>query len=62
MNFDRYGAACTLFHSPLHQNRQVILVSGGIGQTSAEVWDYTASNSWEESKCTVLSKGQITLI
>ena len=50
MNHDRYNAACTLFNSPLHQNRPVILVSGGYDQTSAEVFDYTASDHWEESK------------
>ena len=52
MNYDRYYAACTLFNSPLHQNRPVILVSGGGGQT-AEVLDYTTNNHWEESKYTV---------
>ena len=53
MNFDREWAACTLFNSPLHQNRPVILVSGGLDQTTSEVLDYTASNHWEESKYTV---------
>ena len=50
MNFDRFGAACTLFNSPLHQNRPVILVSGGWDQTTSEVLDYTTNNHWEESK------------
>ena len=50
MNFGRGSAACTLFNSPLHQNRPVILVSGGYGQTTSEVLDYTASDHWEESK------------
>ena len=50
MNFDRYEAACTLINSSLHQNRPVILVSGGSGQTTSEVLDYTTSNHWEESK------------
>ena len=51
MNFERRNAACTLFHSPLHQNRPAILVSGGYGQNNSEVLDYTVANtSWEESK------------
>ena len=50
MNYGRRDAACTLFKSPLHQNRPVILVSGGSQQASAEVLDYTTNNHWEESK------------
>ena len=49
MIFGKDSAACTLFNSPPHQNRPVILVSGGKRKTT-EVLDYTSSNSWEESK------------
>ena len=56
MLFDRSYAACTLFYSQKHGNRPVILAAGGAGDSiigdskTAEVFDYTVSNSWEESK------------
>ena len=55
LNHYRYNAACALFHSPLHENRPVILLTGGNYDSEiAEVLDYTASSSWEESKYIVL--------
>ena len=45
------GAGMTLFNSPLHGDRPVVLVAGGGGQW-AEVFDYTNANAWEESKMT----------
>ena len=47
------GAGMTLFNSPLHGDRPVVLVAGGGGQW-AEVFDYTNANAWEESKIFVL--------
>ena len=47
------GAGMTLFNSPLHGDRPVVLVAGGGGQW-AEVFDYTNSNAWEESKIFIL--------
>merc|ERR1711976_936432 len=37
-----------LFLSPLHNNRPVVLIAGGYGQSTAEVLDYTYANSWEK--------------
>ena len=50
MRYDRGNAACTSFNSPMHSNRLVILVTGGSGQRTAEVLDYTSSDQWEQSK------------
>ena len=47
------GAGMTLFNSPLHGDRPVVLVAGGGGQW-AEVFDYTNANAWEESKIFIL--------
>ena len=49
MNYDRRLAACTVFKSPLHNNRPVVLVAGGFGQNTAEVYDYTNANQWQTS-------------
>ena len=48
--YGRSNPACTLFLSPLHDNRPVVLVAGGYGQATAEVYDYTNGNAWEESR------------
>ena len=48
--YDRSHAGCTLFLSPLHNNRPVVLIAGGYDQSTAEVFDYTNGNTWEESK------------
>ena len=50
MLYDRNGAGCTLFYSPLHDNRPVVIVAGGRDVSAAEILDYTYTNSWEESK------------
>ena len=49
LNNKRQWAACTLFYSPLHNGRPVVLAAGGGGQATAEVYDYTNSNQWETS-------------
>merc|ERR1711962_297818 len=53
--FHRANAGCTLFRSPLHENRPVVLVAGGThcdhecrSGNTAEVFDYTNSNEWEQ--------------
>ena len=48
--YNRYSAGCTIFHSPLHDNRPVIMIAGGLDQATAEVYDYTNGNAWEESR------------
>ena len=48
--FDREGAGCTIFKSAKHNNRHVILVVGGENTNTAEIYDYTESIEWEESK------------
>ena len=51
--FGRRFPACTLFRSPLHEGRQVVLVVGGKsdGEVSAEVLDFTnTSSKWIQSK------------
>ena len=50
LQFDRNGAACALFYSPLHENRPVVLAVGGYNTDTAEIYDYTHSNEWEKSK------------
>ena len=46
--------ACTLFYSPMHDKRPVVLSAGGrLGRSrsTAEVLDYTTANAeWQESK------------
>ena len=46
----RYYHACTLFNSPLHGNRPIVLAAGGDGLVTAEIYDYTITNEWQESK------------
>jgi len=46
--YKRYHAACTLFLSALHDNRPVVLVAGGSDQATAELFDYTNGDAWEE--------------
>ena len=52
LNYDRRSAACALIkRSPMHDNRPVVLAVGGLGQKTAEVYDYTQPNaSWQDSK------------
>ena len=45
----RYYHACTLFNSPLHGNRPIVLAAGGSGSGTAEIYDYTITNEWQES-------------
>ena len=49
-NYDRKHTACTLFYSPMHNNRPVILTAGGHGQTTSEIYDYTIASSWVKCK------------
>jgi hypothetical protein len=46
-SYVKVNAACTLFHSPLHNGRPVVLVAGGINQATTEVYDYTYANQWQ---------------
>jgi len=40
------GNACTIFNSPAHNGRPVIIVAGG---ATSEIWDFTTGgSSWEE--------------
>ena len=51
--YDRYGHGCTLYNSPMHGNRPVVLAVSGVAwrnADTAEVLDYTNTNVWEESK------------
>ena len=48
--YERDYAGCTVFKSPLHDNRPIVLAAGGRNQATAEVLDYTKTNAWEESK------------
>merc|ERR1711935_617663 len=47
VTYNKYYAACTLFHSALHNGRHVVLAAGGWNQATAEVYDYTYSNQWQ---------------
>ena len=50
---NRHGFACTLFSSPMHENRPVAMIAGGIGvgQYKTEILDYTTENAkWEQGK------------
>ena len=50
LSYDRDQAACTIFKSPLHNGRPVVLSAGGSSQATAEVYDYTnANNQWQTS-------------
>ena len=54
--FNRDGASCAAFKSPLHDNREVVLAVGGSGTATAEVLDYTQPNpAWTESNYSFLS-------
>ena len=49
----RVSHACTIFYSPAHDGRSVVIVAGGSGnsENTAEIWDYTNEGStWKESK------------
>ena len=48
----RQSSACTLFYSPLHGNRPIVLAAGHSGSAvdaTAEIYDYTITNEWEKS-------------
>ena len=48
LRYERRGGACTLFKSPLHNGRPVVLAVGGY-EVPAEVYDYTYANKWQTS-------------
>ena len=50
MLYDRNGAGCALFYSPLHGNRPVVLAAGGRDVSTVEIFDYTNAKTWEESE------------
>ena len=42
--------ACTIFNSPLHGNRPIVLAAGGYDvSVRAEIFDYTITNEWQTS-------------
>ena len=57
MRYKRQFAACTLFYSPLHNGRPVVLAAGGRSrQATAEVYDYTTlANQWQTSMHLIVS-------
>ena len=55
MSYRRNNAACTLFNSPLHNGRPVVLAAGGWKQATAEVYDYTYANQWQTSMHLIIS-------
>ena len=55
LSYDREHAACTLFNSPLHNGRPVVLAAGGSSQATAEVYDYTYANQWQTSMHLIIS-------
>ncbi len=55
MSYERRDAACTLFNSPLHNGRPVVLAAGGGLQATAEVYDYTYANQWQTSIHLIIS-------
>ena len=52
MNHARYSHACTIFKSPLHDERPVAIVAGGrASPKTAEILDFSQDGSaWQESK------------
>ena len=47
----RTEGACTLFYSPLHENRPVVLAVGGQSNPTPQLLDYSSENAvWENSK------------
>ena len=55
LNYMRVYAACTIFNSPLHNGRPVVLAAGGASTIQAEVYDYTNTNEWETSIDLIMS-------
>ena len=55
---ERSGHACTIFNSPIHDLRPVVIAAGsnyGSGKNTTEIWDYTQDGTkWEESKLILL--------
>ena len=49
LKYERERSACTLFNSAFHNGRPVVLAAGGMGQATAEVYDYTYANQWQTS-------------
>ena len=50
LNIPRIGLACVTFNSVTHDRREVVLAVGGIGEATAEVYDYTQPNAmWTQS-------------
>lgn len=47
---ERYAFGCTVFNSPRHGKRQVVMVAGPDDTIGTEIWDYTKSNRWEKCK------------
>ena len=54
LKYERGFHTCTIFHSPAHNGRSVVIVAGGVSgkkMDNAEIWDHTVDGStWQESK------------
>ena len=54
LKYERGYHACTIFHSPAHNKRSVVIVAGGDpgnNMETAEIWDHTVDGSaWQESE------------
>ena len=59
MVHERWNFACTIFNSPAHNGRPVVIVAGWVsgaqenifGEDTPEIWDFTqAGSSWKQSK------------
>ena len=48
--YNRNGAGCAVFYSPLHNNRPMVIVAGGRDVSTTEIFDYTHAKTWEESE------------
>ena len=50
--YERYESSCTLFYSPMHGNRPVVLAVGGYFIGSSELLDYTQNDAtWVQGQC-----------
>ena len=49
LSADRTHPGCTIFKSPMHNDRPVVLAAGGHFGATAELYDYTFGNQWEPS-------------
>ena len=61
-NDARDSSGCTVFKSDKHGGREVVYVGGGHNpQNSAEILDYTNTETWERSKIKLYGKNECPL-